>query len=144
MEGGSWEKLVVTLTLGVMPWIFVGIGGWLIWRARAFTRRAIRLTGTVVGVHQSTSYNSSTNSHRTSYQPVFSFNLPDGRSAQGKTFLSASGRNFPVGTQKEILVDPENPDTVRLPGFMLYGFGAILLVAGLIVAVVSVFALSVI
>ena len=142
MEDGSWEKLVVMLTLGVLPWVFVGVGAFLVWRARRFTARAIRLTGTVIGVHQSSSYNHNTNSHSTTYQPVFAFTLPDGREAQGKTFLAASGRNFPVGTEKEILVDPDKPDTVRLPGFMLYGFGAIFAVAGLIFAVVSLFALS--
>ena len=142
MEDGSWEKLVVMLTLGGLPWVFVFVGGFLVWRARAFTARAIRLTGTVIGVHQSSSYNHNTNSHSTTYKPVFSFTLPDGREAQGKTFLSGSGRNFAPGTQKEILVDPENPETVRLPGFMLYGFGAIFAVAGLIFGVVSLFALS--
>ena len=142
MEDGSWEKLLVMLTLGVLPWVFVGIGGWLIWRTRRFTSRAIRLTGTVTGVHRSSSYNHNTNSHSTTYQPVFTFTLPDGRQAEGKTFLASGSRNFAPGTTKEILVDPDRPETVRMPGFMLYGFGAIFVAGGAVFGIVCLFALS--
>lgn len=140
-EQGFWEQALIFFMLGVLPWIFVGVGGYLIWSAHKFVQRSLKVTGTVVGVHEKTSYNSDRNTRTTTYQPVFEYTLPDGRVAQGKTFISSTGRNFPVGTQKEILVDPDRPDTVRMPGFLVYGFGAIFLVLGLIFAVAGIFAL---
>ena len=140
-DSSSWEHWLTIFMLGVLPWIFVAVGAGLIWKAHSFMKSAIRLTGTVTGVYESTSYNSDRNTYVTTYQPVFEFTLPDGRVAEGKTFISGTGRNFPVGTQKEVLVDPENTGTVRLPGFLIYGFGAIFLGIGLVFAVVGIFAL---
>ncbi len=140
-EGSFWEVTLKYFMLGVFPWIFVALGAWLMWSAHKFMRKALRATGTVVAVHEKTSYSSSSNRRTTTYQPIFEYTLPDGRTVQGKTFLSASGRNWPVGTEKEILVDPDNPETVRIPGFLIYGFGGIFFVMGSLFGIAALFAL---
>ncbi|MEM6622213.1 MAG: DUF3592 domain-containing protein [Pseudomonadota bacterium] len=128
---------MASLLLYGLPWLFVAVGGGLLWRARRFMQVAQRVTGTVirVGVHRSTGSNSGP-----TYKPVFEFHDPNGYRHEAETFLSASSYNFPIGQQREILVDPSEPTKCRIPGFWVYGFGAIFLVGGLIFALLPLFA----
>lgn len=140
----SWEKLLIYFLLGVLPWIFVVAGAWLVWSAHQFMSRAVKVRGTVVNVRTKMSTSSSSNSNRpvTSYQPEFEYVDAGGNKVRGATFLFSTSYNFPVGTEKEILADPENPDKVRMPGAMIYGFGAILAGVGLVFGIVGIFAIQ--
>ena len=144
MDGlGSWEKILIYFMLGILPWIFVAVGGWLLWSARNFMARAIRTRGRVLQVSQQTSTSSSNGTTRrtTTYKPLFEYTDPNGEIRKAETFLASTSYNYAIGSEHEILIDPEG-GTVRIPGFMIYGFGAIFAGIGLLFGIVGIFALS--
>lgn len=140
---GFWEKVAIYGMLGVLPWIFVGVGGWLLWSAHRFMGRAVRTTGTVLEVSRHVSTRTSNGSTRTSvtYKPLFEYTDPDGRTQRAETFLSSSSYNFTIGSDHEILIDPDG-GSVRMPGFWVYGFGGIFGGIGLVFAIAGIFALA--
>lgn len=135
----TWERVMLYATLIGLPWIFIGVGGWLVWSARRFMRRAIRTRGRVLHVTSrvSTSTSNGNTSTSVTYQPKFEYTDADGRTQQAQTFLSSSSYNFAIGSEHDILIDPQG-GSVRMPGFWVYGFGAIFAAFGLIFAVVGI------
>ena len=140
-----WEQYLIYFMLGVFPWIFVAAGVWLMIRAHRFMKDARRATGRVVAVHQSTSYRSSNSGggrRVTTYQPVFAYTAPDGSAHEARTAIYSTSYNFPVGSEHEILCNPATPDTVRMPGFWVYGFGGLFAAIGLVFGIVGIFAMQ--
>lgn len=144
MADGGWEQILIYFMMGVLPWIFVAVGGWLIWQAYQFMGNVSRTMGTVKAVHQSTSTSGSGSDRRvvTTYKPVFEYQDASGLTQQGETFLHSTSYNFAVGEQREILVNPDFPGKVRMPGLMIYGFGALFVAIGLIFGIVGIFAMQ--
>ncbi len=142
MDGG-WETYLIYFMLGVLPWLFVAIGGWLLWSAHTFMKKAVPTRGIVVNVKRKISSSSSENSSgpTTTYCPVFEFSTPDGDTRQAETFLYSTSYNFEIGSLHDILVDPAG-GKARMPGFMIYGFGAIFAGIGLLFGIVGIFALG--
>lgn len=140
---GFWEKVLIYGMLGVLPWIFVAAGGWLLWSAHKFMGRAVKAKGTVLTVSRHVSTRTSNGGSRRSvtYKPTFEYTDPAGQTRRAETFLSSSGYNFEIGSQHEILIDP-NGGSVRMPGFWVYGFGALFAVIGLAFAIAGIFALA--
>ena len=142
-DAGFWEQAIVYFMMGVFPWIFVIAGIWLVWSAHQFMKNSYRVTGTVIGVHQSTSTSNSNGSRRTvtTYKPVFEYVDAGGLTQKAETFLYSTTYNFAKGEQREILVNPDTPDKARMPGFMIYGFGGIFIAIGSIFGIICIFAL---
>lgn len=144
MADGGWEQILIYFMLGVLPWIFVVVGGWFIWDAYKFMGNVSRTIGTVTGVHQSTSTSGSGSDRRlvTTYKPVFEYEDRSGQTQKAETFIYSTSYNFGVGEQREILVNPDRPDKVKMPGLMIYGFGAIFVSIGLVFGIVGLFAMQ--
>ena len=137
----SWDDLLLGFLMYGLPWSFVAVGGWLTWKAWSFMRHAERVKATVMDVkiqHGSTGTGSSRR-HTMTYRPVFAYQDARGTDQRAETFLWSSSYNFDVGTTKEILVDPREPDVCRIPGFMIYGFGALFLLIGLLFGIGTLF-----
>lgn len=133
-----WAQLLMAL----LPIAFIGAGSWMIWSARRFMAGARRCKGVVVDVR----VNHSTDSdgrRSVTYQPVFEYHNDAGATVRAPVWLSSSGRNYAIGSERDILVNPAFPEVVRLPGVMVYGFGAIFVVAGILVGIGMTFALLV-
>ena len=141
--GDGWETYLIYFMLGVFPWIFVAVGAWMIWSAHKFMQKAVRTRGTVVEVHRKTSTTSRDDSTRTvtTFQPVFEYQGEDGSTKRGLTWMASTSYNYAIGSEHEILVNPDD-ETVRVPGFMIYGFGAIFGGIGLVVGIVGIFAIG--
>ena len=128
-----WAELLMIL----LPLVFTVAGGIMLRIAHRFMQGAVRRRGTVVDVR--VNHSTDNDGRRTvTYQPVFEYTDERGVTHRAPVWLSSSGRNFPIGTEKEILANPDYPDTVRLPGFWVYGFGAIFAIVGVVVGVVMV------
>ena len=142
-DTGFWEQALIYFMMGVMPWIFAGVGAWLLWGAHSFMKGATKTTGTVLSVRRSTSTSGSGADRRTSisYKPTFEYVDGAGRTQRAETFLSSSGYNYRIGEQREILVNPDTPEKVRMPGFMIYGFGAIFASIGVLFGILGIFAM---
>ena len=138
-EMGFWEQTLIYFMLGVFPWIFVAVGAWLLWSAHQFMGRAQRTIGRVLHVTRQVS-TSSDNGTSVSYKPTFEYVDEAGNTRQGETFLASSSYNFDVGTEREILLDPKTGQ-IRMPGWLIYGFGAIFAGIGLLFGIVGIFAI---
>ena len=144
LRGALVEQTIMIIVLGVLPWIFAAAGGYFLYSAYSFMKSAVRTTGRVTNVHQQTSTSSSGNSNRvvTTYKPVFEYVDKAGNTQSAETFLYSTSYNFDIGSQHEILINPEMPELARMPGIMVYGFGVLFLALGVIFGVVGIFALQ--
>lgn len=143
-DAGVWQEVLVFLILGVLPWIFVGVGAWLIWSAHRFLAKAEQVKAKVVAVHEQ-SNTCRSNDHKrvvTTFRPVFAITDQDGEVRQVETFLSSSAYDFAIGMERKIMIDPDEPTMARVPGFMTYAFGGILVAGGLVLGVICMLVLS--
>ncbi|MEM9141152.1 MAG: DUF3592 domain-containing protein [Pseudomonadota bacterium] len=142
-DAGIWLKIAVYLALGVLPWAFAGLGAWLIWSAHRFQAKARLVQATVSAVHEQISAPRSNDNTRiiTSYRPVFSYTDTNGDVQQVETFLNSTAYNLEPGAEREILVTNEEPGMARLPGLLLYCFGAIFISGGLVFGIICLMAL---
>ena len=122
-----WPMLAQVMMLGI-PLIFIGSGALMLIKAYRFMRKARPTTGTVVDVEETVMRDEDRHS-TTHYTPVFEYEAPDGQVLRAKTF-STQFKRPAVASQAEILVNPDMPDIVRIPGFKVYGIGAVVLAIG--------------
>ena len=118
--------------------VFATIGAGLTYWSYSFSQSAITTSGIVTHVTTKTSRNSTNNSTSTTYQPTVSYIDQSGATHSAQTFLSSSGYNFPLGSEIEIMYDPEDTGQIRINSwFALWGFGFVFLAVGLITTVIS-------
>jgi len=129
-EGNS--KIAVYI-LAFMALTFSIVGGAFLNYSSNFVANAHEVSGTVIDV-------SVTNNEGTIiYKPTISYIDINGTKQTGQTFLSSSSYNFPRGTKINILYDPGDPSTVRMNSwFGLWGFPAIFLGVGILLAVIAI------
>ena len=127
-DSNSWWPMLTQVLMFGIPLILIGIGGILLIKTYLFMGKARQTTGTVVDVEESLVADGEGVS-TTHYTPVFEYVAPDGQILRAKTFESQSSRPT-VASQAEILVNPDTPDMVRMPGFKNYSSGALMLAIG--------------
>jgi hypothetical protein len=117
----------------VIPLLLLAIGAGLIWFARRLRddRATVPATGTVVGLRRRGG------DPGPSWFPVVRFQLPDGRTVEAESTWGSRPARVREGDSIELLYDPADPTTIRLPGEQAAGaFFAVALIltgAGLVV-----------
>lgn len=76
----------------------------------------------------------------TNYAPVFRYTRSDGREVRASAGMSHSAWNFPVGSSRTILYDPDTNGDVRIPGPWTWIIPGALAVLGLGTALPAAFA----
>jgi len=138
----SWQAMLQGLMMGVLPWGFVLAGAWLIYRTHRFLKGAARVRGVVVEVHEKSRRSGGDTTRRvTTYRPVFEYTDAKGTPRRAPTFLYSTSYNFQIGQVHDILANPDMPQTVRLPGWMNYGFGGLFVGLGLLFGIAGLFAM---
>jgi hypothetical protein len=130
LTGGSMFNLLVNamsawnqagLLLGAA--LFAGLGALLLGHQLHWRLRALRVTGTIIGVRSS---------DRGTYFPVYRYCLPDGTSAEATSDTGSSATaGMVTGTAVRLMVFPNHPDTAcATSGYTAEIIGAIFLAAG--------------
>jgi tetrahydromethanopterin S-methyltransferase subunit G len=113
-SGAKVGRLVGLIFMSIGMVLLV-VAGYFVYDHQQFEKTAVTVTGTVVDFHSYVSNND--NSSTTMYSPIFEYEY------EGKkyTHVSTSGSNvkeYDVGEQLDILVNPENPADVLVNSFM--------------------------
>ncbi len=125
--------LVLFMLFGV-PALTIMASLWALRRSQRFTRGATSVVGTVVAVARGSS---TTSSGTTAvYSPTFVYQTPDGV-AQASVTGASSAYGFPIGSEVEILINPEFPGVARIKAGWPYLLGTIFLVVGVVFAIVG-------
>ena len=132
-----WAWMLVIFMCVILPVLITALGISQLLRTRRFMRKAYRVTGTVVDVAQSTTFNDQTKT--VTYHPTFSFETKDGVTRSASTATASSTMNYAIGSQRQILVNPEMLDQVRMPGFWVLGMSVIITLFGLIFGAFGLF-----
>jgi hypothetical protein len=78
-----------------------------------------------------------------SYQPIFEFAALDGTTLCGAAGSYGQSNRYPVGSQRQVLVDLDKPDMVFMSNWFRLAVGAIMIVLGLGCIVFMSFAVAV-
>ncbi len=136
----DWTGLLILVVLRVLPWIFVAVGAWLLFSAWRFLSGAERVRGRVRAVRTSTARAQSGGGVTTTFRPIFTYTAPDGTEREAETATFSTTFDFAQGAEMDILVNPAEPGTARLPGAGNYALGGALLGIGLLFAIVGLLA----
>jgi hypothetical protein len=120
-----------------VPILLLALGISLLMKTRRFMRNAQRVMGTVTHIEQTTGTHDG--QPTTTYHPTFSFQTDDGVTHSAKTATASSVMNYAIGSQRQILVNPDMLDQVRMPGFWVWGMSVIITLFGVFVAVFGLF-----
>jgi hypothetical protein len=128
----------------VLPWILLLVGvallagsGFAAWREVEFRRGAIETDGRVVQLIPHTSRDRDRGSS-TTYTPVFTFALPNGKLQRVEGGVSSNPPCCRVGDTVRVRYRPEAPERAQMTGFMESWFVATLLGGmGLVFALVG-------
>lgn len=108
--------------------LFAAIGGYMLWDARRFARRAVRGEGLVIGFAVNERRGKS--GSRTTYSPVIRYQY-QGEDYQFTGRLGSSHVKRGIGDPAAILISPDDPGDARLDGPGMQIFGGVFLVLGL-------------
>jgi hypothetical protein len=95
------------------------------------------MMGTVIDVKKTTNYQNKIET--VTYHPTFSFQTSDGMTHKARTQVATTNMNYPIGSQQQILVNPDMLDQVRMPGFWVWGVSVIITVFGLVFGAVGLY-----
>lgn len=108
--------------------LFAAIGGYMLWDARRFARRAVRGDGLVIGFAVNERRGKS--GSRTTYSPVIRYRH-EGEEYQFTGRIGSSHVTRSIGDPVAILISPDDPGDARLDGPGMQFFGGVFLVLGL-------------
>jgi len=140
-ETPIWLIALIFALFVVFPMGILFLGLRQIMNVYQFRKNAIRVTGTVVDIKETTTQNE--NTITTSYQPTFEFTGPNDTLHRGDTLLATANYNFERDSQHAILVNLSEPGTVHMPGNWPYIIGTAMVVSGGVMAYFGSGALSV-
>ncbi len=132
-----WVQLLTIFMCVIVPVLILALGISQLRKTQRFMGNAQRVMGTVTDVKESRSYENTIET--VTYQPTFSFQTSDGVTHSASTQVASTNRNFPIGSQQQILVNPDMLDQVRMPGFWVWGFSVIIIVFGLVFGTFGLF-----
>ncbi len=125
--------LNLKMLVWIMPIIFLGTG--IVWLISGYlwVSNATEAIGTVTKISTFV-----TESEQTLFIPEFSYTWTDGSQTLGALGLASPDFNLEIGSQHNILFDPEVKRTVRFPGIAFNYFGAIvILIIGAMFTLIS-------
>lgn len=117
---------IVFLIVGL---VFAALGGYVLWDARRFARRAVRGEGLVVGFAVNARRRGKSGT-RTTYSPVIRYRY-QGRDHEFTGRIGSSHVKRSIGDPAAILISPDDPADARLAGPGMQIFGGVFLALGL-------------
>ena len=112
---------LLPMIFGAIGAIFTVIGAVWLLLAMASVDASVPVTGEVVSVADT----------GRGFRAEFTYTDQGGMLQTGRTHISSSAYDFALGTRIDLLVDPSDPETVRVDGwFSLWGLPAVFLVLG--------------
>jgi hypothetical protein len=133
-EMPGWVFALIIVCFIVLPLLIVFAGVVVVRGALRFRKHGVWVTGTVAEVKTIHNVGEVHAFERYSYQPIFEFEAPDGTMLRGEAGSYGHTNDSPVGTQRQILVDFDNPGMVLVSGSYRLVFGAFMIVFGLVIA----------
>lgn len=129
-EMSDWVLAVIVLVFMAVP-LLIGVLGVKTLRGALRARKnGAWVMGTVVEVKET--YNVGDGGmQKTLYQPIFEFAAPDGTTLRGAAGSYGQSNRYPVGSQREVLVDFDKPDMVFMSSWYRLAVGALMTVFGL-------------
>ena len=132
-----WVWMLVVFMCVILPLLTTALGVSQLLKTRRFMRNAYRVMGTVVDVKQTTDFNEQTKT--VTYHPTFSFETKDGVTHSASTATASTAMNYAIGSQRQILVNPDMLDQVRMPGLWVWGLSVIITFFGLVFGAFGLF-----
>ncbi len=133
----SWRVWVLIFLLPVLFLIAAAI---LAWDSYAFVARAERTTGVVVKVYSWEGWNPWDRA-TTDYSPVFRYRFSDGKMTEASTGQSSPNWNYEIGSQHEILFNPDIKTDVKQNNFeQLWAVSATIGTIGLVLLIPAIIA----
>jgi uncharacterized protein DUF3592 len=141
IEMSDWVLIVIMLVFMAIPLLIGFLGVKTLHGALRARKHGTWVMGTVVEVKTIHSLGQR-DGQQYSYQPIFEFAAPDGTTLRGAAGSYGQSNRYPVGSQREVLVDFDKPDMVFMSGWYRLVFGAFMIVFGLGCAVFLLFAVA--
>lgn len=137
----DWMLAVIMLCFMAIPLLIAFLGVGVLRGALRARKHGAWVMGTVVEVK--TIHNLGTyGMQQFSYQPIFEFAALDGTTLRGEAGSYGHTNRYPVGSQREVLVDFDKPDMVLMSSWYRLFFGALMIVFGLGCAAFMLFAVA--
>lgn len=131
----------IMLFFMLIPLVFAYFGVVVLCGALRVLKHGQWVMGTVVEVKEIYHFGK-IGAQQYSYQPIFEFTAPDGARLRGGAGNYGNTNPYPVGSQRKVLVDFDNPDPVAMSSWFRLVFGAGLTVFGLVCVVFILFAVA--
>jgi Protein of unknown function (DUF3592) len=141
IEMSDWVLAVIMLVFMAIPLLIGFLGVKTLRGALRARKHGAWVMGTVVEVKTIHSLGQR-DGQQYSYQPIFEFAAPDGTTLRGEAGSYGQTNRYPVGSQREVLVDFDKPDMVFMSGWYRLAFGTIMIVFGLGCASFILFAVA--
>ena len=125
-----WLYALVIVCFVLFPLLIAFFGLKVFLGALRFRKHGVWVPGTVVEVKKIRGVGETNSIDEYSYQPIFEFEAPDGSKLRGEAGSYGHTNEYPVGSQREILVDFENPDMVFMSASYRLYFGLAMILFG--------------
>lgn len=126
----DWVLAAILLVIMAIPLLIGFLGVKTLRGAVRARKHGAWVMGTVVEVKTIHSLGQQ-DAQKYSYQPIFEFAAPDGTTLRGAAGSYGQSNRYPVGSQREVLVDFDTPDMVFMSGWNRLAVGALMTVFGL-------------
>ena len=125
------------MMFAIIPLLFVGAGIWLIASHYSFKKRAISVQAEVISVERNLGMSTGGRGRRANslYTPTYRYVDANGDVQEAKSRSSSSRYNYPIGTTREILIDPNDPGFARSPNAPI-AMGALFIVGGALASLI--------
>lgn len=130
IEMSDWVLTVIMLVFMAIPLLIGFLGVKTLRGALRARKHGTWVMGTVVEVKTIHSLGQQDGQQYT-YQPIFEFAAPDGTTLRGAAGSFGQTDRYPVGSQREVLVDFDKPDMVFMSNWYRLVLGALMAVFGL-------------
>lgn len=130
IEMSDWVLAVIVLVLMVVPLLIGFLGVKTLRGALRARKHGAWVMGIVVEVKTIHSLGQQ-DGQQYSYQPIFEFAAPDRTTLRGAAGSYGQSNRYPVGSQREVLVNFDKSDMVFMSSWYRLVFGALMIAFGL-------------